>query len=136
MPIFLRPKRRAPHPQSQSRLFSLPAELRIKIFTLALTSPPIPLAVVGPRNDFHLVLATPGSGGPDVNVIQAQRLLSLLQTCVRAHAEALQLLYSINTFDREALARRLYAGWTSTGGWTSRQRNPVHAGRAGCALIG
>ena len=99
MSIYLRLKRRAPHLQSQSRLFSLPAELRIKIFTLALTAPPIPLAVIGPRNDFQLVLATPGSGGPDVYVIQAQRLLSLLQTCVRAHAEVLPLLYSINTFD-------------------------------------
>lgn len=96
--LLLYKQPRAPHLQSQSNLFSLPSELRINIFTLALTTPRIYLTIKDPRNKLYLVLVTPGTGGPDVNIIRAQRLLSLLLTCRRAHTEALPLLYGINTF--------------------------------------
>ncbi|RDL33022.1 uncharacterized protein BP5553_08461 [Venustampulla echinocandica] len=99
MPKLLHYKQpQAPHLQSKSRLFSLPAELRVNIFTLALTTPRIYLTVKNLRNELCLALVTPGTGGLDVYVIRAQRLLSLLLTCRRAHAEALPILYGINTF--------------------------------------
>jgi hypothetical protein len=111
MPIFLRRKwPRAPHPQSQSRLFCLPVELRTNIFTRAVTAPTIPLRRIGAPYEFSLLLQTVGCGGRVVYVIRAQRLLSLLQTCAHGHAEALPLLYSVNTFQTgDPVAVRLLA---------------------------
>ena len=101
MPFQLRPKRRRrfpPNPQGRSPLFAtLPSEIRLQIFSLALQCSPIPLAAEGPRDHLVLTLQTPGIGGPQVAAVRAARLLSLLLTCSIIHAEALPLLYGINT---------------------------------------
>lgn len=99
---MLRLKRRdkaPPNPQEQSPLFAtLPTEIRLKIFTLTLKCSPIPLAQEGPRNELILTLQSPGIGGPQVTAVRNSRLLRLLLSCARAYAEALPLLYGINTF--------------------------------------
>ncbi|XDG06064.1 hypothetical protein ABKA04_005679 [Annulohypoxylon sp. FPYF3050] len=104
------------HAQSQSLLFDkLPLELRLKIFRLALYCSPIPVFVKGlPRYVGLLHLA---AGGSQVTVVLEARLLSLLLTCSRAYAEALPVLYSINTFSPcspdtvTLLANTSYASW-------------------------
>ncbi|KAI0898872.1 hypothetical protein F4806DRAFT_455867 [Annulohypoxylon nitens] len=104
------------HAQSQSLLFDkLPLELRLKIFRLALYCSPIPAFVRGlPR---YVGLPHPAAGWPEVTVILEARLLSLLLTCSRAYAEALPILYSINTFSPCSsdtvilLANTSYASW-------------------------
>ncbi|KAI1134030.1 hypothetical protein F5Y05DRAFT_251103 [Hypoxylon sp. FL0543] len=114
-----RPQQQPPiprHPQSQSPLFDrLPFELRLKIFRLALDCSPIPLRTQGlPRS---IGLQQPAVGGPQVTAVREARLLSLLMTCSRAYAEALPVLYSVNTFSvgsRDTvtlLAAASYASW-------------------------
>ncbi|KAI0883961.1 uncharacterized protein GGS22DRAFT_195097 [Annulohypoxylon maeteangense] len=114
-----RPQQQPPgprHPQSQSPLFcKLPLELRLKIFRLALDCSPIPVHTQGlPR---FVGLQQPAVGGPQVIVVREARLLSLLITCSRAYAEALPILYSVNTFSvgsRDTvslLAAASYASW-------------------------
>ncbi|KAI1209360.1 uncharacterized protein F4807DRAFT_426451 [Annulohypoxylon truncatum] len=104
------------HPQTQSSLFAkLPLDLRLKIFRLALDSSPIPVSTQGlPR---FIGLERPVDEGPRVTAVREARLLSLLVTCSRAYAEALPVLYSVNTFSvctRDTvtlLAATSYASW-------------------------
>lgn len=116
MPFQRCPTRRRqipPNPQAQSPLFAtLPSKVRLQIFSLALHYSPIPLAAEGPRDELVLTLQSPGIGGPLVAAVRAARLLSLLLTCCRTHAEALPLLYGINTFSTgdPAVIRLLAAG--------------------------
>ncbi|KAI1455910.1 hypothetical protein F4805DRAFT_476508 [Annulohypoxylon moriforme] len=104
------------HSQSQSLLFDkLPLDLRFKIFRLALDCSPIPVDVRGlPR---FIGLQWPGPERSHVDVVREARLLSLLVTCSRAYAEALPVLYSVNTFSARSrdtvtlLAATSYALW-------------------------
>jgi hypothetical protein len=116
---------KSPHLQTQSPLFVLPSEIRLRIFKFVLSSDPIPLSVIGPRKELELVLSTPGIGGAAAQAWRAIRPLGLLLACARAHDEALPLLYA-NTFaigdpravrllERRAHARlikRLDFSWT------------------------
>ncbi|KAI0836244.1 hypothetical protein F5Y06DRAFT_274596 [Hypoxylon sp. FL0890] len=114
-----RPQQQPPiprHPQSQSPLFGkLPVELRLEVFRLALDCSPIPVHTKGlPR---FVGLQNLGVGGPQVTAVCEARLLSLLMTCSRAYAEALPVLYSVNTFSMGSsdtvslLAAASYASW-------------------------
>ncbi|KAI1394926.1 hypothetical protein F4819DRAFT_227745 [Hypoxylon fuscum] len=114
-----RPQQQPPiprHPQSQSPLFGkLPLELRLEIFRLTLDCSPIPVETKGlPR---FIGLQRPVVGGPQVTAVSEARLLSLLMTCSRAYAEALPVLYSVNTFSVGSrgtvslLAATSYASW-------------------------
>ncbi|KAI1088258.1 hypothetical protein F5B19DRAFT_472067 [Rostrohypoxylon terebratum] len=118
-----RAQQRPPTPrnlQNQSPLFGkLPLDLRLKIFRLALYCSPIHVFVQGlPR---YIGLPHPAAGGPqvgsEVTAVLEARLLSLLLTCSRAYAEALPVLYSVNTFspcspDTVALlANTSYMSW-------------------------
>ncbi|KAI0513128.1 hypothetical protein F5B22DRAFT_273620 [Xylaria bambusicola] len=98
---FWKRDRHAQHnPQTQSPLFTLPAELRLQIFDLVLNCSVIWLSLCEAWEGPYLELDEGGNGVMPLRAttIYASRLLSLLLSCSRAHDEALPLLYSHNTF--------------------------------------
>lgn len=101
------------HPQTQSPLFGvLPIELRLEIFSLVLCRPTaIELEALWAWPDGKLrLVAIQERHGVDMET-SAPRLISLLLTCSRTHAEALSILYGINTFAaRKAGAVKMLSG--------------------------
>ncbi|KAI1272459.1 hypothetical protein F5Y07DRAFT_302370 [Xylaria sp. FL0933] len=85
--------------QARSPLFSsLPTELRLQVYDLVLNCSRIHLGFFEGRDGPHIELGGNIVGVTPPEAILASRLLSLLLSCARAHAEALPLLYSLNTF--------------------------------------
>ncbi|KAI0376470.1 hypothetical protein F5Y04DRAFT_292716 [Hypomontagnella monticulosa] len=107
------------HLQSQSPLFGkLPFELRLEIFRLALDCSPIPVETQGlPR---FIGLQRPVVGGQQVTAVREARLLSLLLTCSRAYAEALPVLYGVNTFSAPTRDTAVLLAATSYASWIQR----------------
>ncbi|KAI1348954.1 hypothetical protein F5Y01DRAFT_290844 [Xylaria sp. FL0043] len=93
--------------QARSPLFStLPTELRLQVYDLVLNCSRIDIGYFEGRDGPHIKLLGYIVGVTPPEAIRASRLLSLLLSCARAHAEALPLLYSLNTFcvaDTDAL---------------------------------
>ncbi|KAH7333464.1 hypothetical protein BKA65DRAFT_507870 [Rhexocercosporidium sp. MPI-PUGE-AT-0058] len=109
------------HPQEVSPIFLLPTELRLQIYTLVLGNRNIHLGLETEDDNRHSPYLrhyhckygrqdlfidpwhdcwSPRGGRPKDPV---QKILSLLLTCRRVYSEAIDLLYSANTFQLENL---------------------------------
>lgn len=80
--------------QPQSRLFTLPAEIRNHIYTLVLTVPTHDEAIWSPQYSTPPILLIPYPNDPNKPTV-----LSLLATCRLVHDEAYGIFYSMQSLE-------------------------------------